>query len=134
LRARKAAEVLVRRIRARPRVVAAPLVAPDYLSYLRATLPPGWTADARHINAKQRRELVVTLRKSRGWSNVMIAEVFGVDETTIRRDFGSGSTFVEPAEELPDRVIGKDGKSYPAWRPKSITARNAKEEQKATMR
>ena len=64
----------------------------------------------------------------------MIAEVFGVSDETVRRDLVAGSTNVEPAEELPDRVIGKDGKSYPAWRPKSITARNAKEEQKATMR
>jgi hypothetical protein len=67
----------------------------------------------------------LTLKKSRGWSNGVIAEVVGVNEWTVRNDLISGSGFPEP--EIPARVTGKDGKSYPAKMPRTVNAKTQDE-------
>jgi site-specific DNA-methyltransferase (adenine-specific) len=81
----------------------------------------------RHLSRQQRGELVTTLRQEH-WSNRRIAEVLGVDEATVRRDH-SGAAIAAPA-----KVKGKDGRQYPATRPKgtpSIVAGTAREEARA---
>jgi DNA-binding CsgD family transcriptional regulator len=59
---------------------------------------------------------VVTLRQQ-GWSLRRIAEQMGVSEFTVRQHLKE-ATAINIAVELPDRTIGKDGKSRPATRPK----------------
>lgn len=90
--------------------------------------------DRRHLNREQRDELILTLRK-RGYSIRQIAEMLGVGNATVIRICSgvpngtpepehfvdSGSINIEP--EFPERVIGKDGKNYPARRP-AIIAKN----------
>lgn len=84
--------------------------------------------ERRHLDSEQRRELVLTLKKSRGWSNEAIADAVGVTEGTVRNDLNSVSQNYET--ELP-RTIGKDGKSYPPKKPRTINARNGSEAQAA---
>jgi ParB-like chromosome segregation protein Spo0J len=82
----------------------------------------------RHLGAEQRARLVADLR-TRGWSNRRIAGVLGVDEITVRRDAKAGATFV-----APEKVVGADGRSYPAERPKappSIVVASARDEGRA---
>ena len=50
--------------------------------------------------------------RQRQWSNRRIAEALSVDETTVRRDLESGAANAAPDE--PDRIVGSDGKNYPA--------------------
>lgn len=64
----------------------------------------------RHLTPEQRKPLVKRLRAD-GWSTRRIAEAAGVEEVTVRRDL-AGAT-----NDAPERVVGKDGKSYPARRP-----------------
>jgi len=94
--------------------------------------------DRRHLTREQRDELILTLRK-RGYSTRQIAEMLGISDITVRRIL-SGATFVAPDNpeqneesnspngdfDLPERIIGKDGKSYPARRP-AIIAKNQRE-------
>jgi transposase len=58
--------------------------------------------------------------KQEGLSNVRIAEQIGVSELTVRRDVDQLRQNVEA--DPPERVIGKDGKSYPARMPKVQSA------------
>ena len=71
----------------------------------------------RHLTREQRRDVVLTLRQQ-GWSSTRIAERLGVSDQTVLNDL-STSKFLEV--ELPDRTIGKDGKSRPALRPAIVT-------------
>lgn len=80
--------------------------------------------ERRHLDAEQRRELVLTLKKSRGWSNEVIGEVVGVSADTVDRDLNSVSAFAET--ELP-RTVGKDGKSYPPRKPRTVHAKTQAE-------
>lgn len=61
-----------------------------------------------------------------------IAEMVGVSHEAIRKWLPTVNQ-VDSSEETPEeqRIVGRDGKSRPARIPKTITARNAKEEQKA---
>jgi hypothetical protein len=56
--------------------------------------------------------LPVVSQPCTGMSYRQIGEASGVNEITVRRDL-SGATFVSP-----DTVKGKDGKEYPATKPK----------------
>lgn len=77
----------------------------------------------RHLNVDQRRQLTVTLRERR-WSTPRIAEILHVDAETVRSDL-AGSEYSEP-----ERVTGRDGKSYPAHRT-NVMATSGRMEQRA---
>jgi DNA-binding CsgD family transcriptional regulator len=70
--------------------------------------------DRRHLEVDQRRELVAHLR-SEGHSYRAIGEALGVSQMQAHRD-AAGVTDVTAQ---PDRVIGRDGKSYPTSAPAS---------------
>lgn len=80
--------------------------------------------DRRQLDASQRREIVAALREQ-GHSTTAIAGAVGVSDETVRRDL-AGSTHVEP-----ERVTGRDGKSYPAKRPTIVAAKNEREAERA---
>jgi len=64
----------------------------------------------RHLTIEQRRELVLQFRQ-RGESTRQIAERLGVGATTVRRDLSGAPN------GAPDRINGKDGKSYSSRKP-----------------
>lgn len=70
-------------------------------------------ADRRHLSVEQRREVVVALREE-GHSQRAIAGALGVSQSLVSKDLDQLSTRVQ----LPDRVVGLDGKSRPASQPK----------------
>lgn len=70
--------------------------------------------DRRHLEVDQRRELVAHLR-SEGHSYRAIGDALGVDAATAYRD----SSGVAHATPQPDRIVGRDGKSYPTTAPTS---------------
>jgi hypothetical protein len=82
----------------------------------------------RHLSAEARRDIVADLRAD-GMSLRKIGETVGVSATTVVRDLSPGVTHVTP-ETAPDAtrpgvthvtpatVNGRDGKQYPASRPK----------------
>ena len=72
-------------------------------------------SDRRHLTTDQRREMVAQLRAD-GHSYRAIGRAIGVDEKTVRNDL-SGAEWSAP--ELA-RVVGADGKSYPARKPAII--------------
>lgn len=80
-------------------------------------------SDRRQLTAEQRQAVVVALREA-GHSAPAIAGALGVSDQTVYRDLAA-STHVEP-----ERVAGRDGKSYPAKRPR-ILARNEREQERA---
>jgi N6-adenosine-specific RNA methylase IME4 len=69
----------------------------------------------RHLAAAQRRQAVLDARLRTGWSNRRLAELFGVDEGTIRGDLAATAEF--SALTLPERTVGRDGIERPATRP-----------------
>jgi N6-adenosine-specific RNA methylase IME4/ParB-like chromosome segregation protein Spo0J len=84
----------------------------------------------RHLSVEQRKTLVGTLR-GRGWTLERISGVLGTGVGTVSRDLDS--TFPNGKVEQPESTIGKDGKSRPTkYKPRTITARNKKEAEKAT--
>jgi ParB-like chromosome segregation protein Spo0J len=87
-------------------------------------------ADRRQLTEDQRRAVVLQIKVDGGHSNRQIAEALGVSEPTVRRDLAKVSGASPDAPELPDRVTGKDGKSYPSRRPQVI-ARDNREQQRA---
>jgi hypothetical protein len=70
----------------------------------------------RHLTPEQRAEVVVRLRQE-GWSGRRIGDKLQVDPSTVLRDL-SPVAYATP--DLPQRSIGKDGKSYPASRVPSV--------------
>lgn len=78
------------------------------------------TDRGHRLKSDQRREVVADLREQ-GHSTPAIAGALGVSDETVRRDL-AGSTYVEP-----ERVTGRDGKSYSSRRPTVVAAKNAKE-------
>lgn len=62
----------------------------------------------------ERREVVARMAGA-GLNNVAIAEVIGVDETTVRRDRISANA------EMPDTVIRSDGTTYTRPQPRTAT-------------
>jgi ParB-like chromosome segregation protein Spo0J len=81
--------------------------------------------DRRQMDAEQRREIAASLHEA-GHSLRAIGGAVGVSQEQVRRDL-SGVTDVTP----PDRVLGKDGKSYPAKRPTVVAAKNEREAERA---
>ena len=79
----------------------------------------------RHLTRRQRAELAVTLR-GRGWSERRIAEAIGVGASTVHRDLGTA-----PHEAVPERIVGKDGRSQPARRPPSLFVANRRDAERA---
>lgn len=69
--------------------------------------------DRRMLSREQRLPVVAVL-KELGHSNVAIGKALGVTEGTVRLDLKSDE--VRSVTNLPDRVEGLDGKSYPAKR------------------
>jgi transposase-like protein len=70
-------------------------------------------SDRRHLTEEQRRAVVADLR-SEGHSLRAIAGALGVDKKQVQRDLARAEVgTLSP----PDRVLGADGKSYPASRP-----------------
>jgi ParB-like chromosome segregation protein Spo0J len=78
-------------------------------------------ADRRHLDPKLRRQLEAALRAD-GHSLRAIAGAVGVDEKQVRKDL-AGADQSAPA----DRVIGLDGKRYPA----TVQAKNRPEDRRA---
>jgi len=78
----------------------------------------------RHLRREQRQELVATLRKE-GWSLRRIGETLNVSKSTTARDL---ATVPNGTVQLPDRIVGKDGKSRPARKP-SVIAKTPRETQ-----
>lgn len=88
-------------------------------------------ADRRQMTPDQRREIVSALRQE-GHSQRAIADAVGVSKRTVEKDIkaqvATGSHLEESARpELPETTLGRDGKEYPAARPKKTRkARKAK--------
>lgn len=76
--------------------------------------------DRRQLTPEQRRPVVIALHEE-GHSQRAIARTLKVDPMTVNRDLKSG---VAPA--TPEKVIGLDGKVYPARQP---TIRGAQQEE-----
>lgn len=81
----------------------------------------------RHVTRHLRQELVADLRADR-MSCRRIALLLGIDEKTVRNDL-SGAEFsapdspnVEETHATPLKVIGDDGKEYPASKPSPESA------------
>ncbi|HLW45140.1 MAG TPA: DNA methyltransferase [Acidimicrobiales bacterium] len=80
----------------------------------------------RHLIRAQRRELVASLR-AQGWSLRRIADAVGVPKSTPGRDLAT-----VPSGTVPERVVGKDGRSQPARRPgPSLYVRSRRDEERA---
>lgn len=79
----------------------------------------------RHLTRSQRAEVAVTLR-SRGWSERRIAEALRVGVGTVHRDLGTA-----PDGAVPERIVGKDGRSQPARRPPTLFVTNRRDEGRA---
>jgi ParB-like chromosome segregation protein Spo0J len=67
----------------------------------------------RHLSREQRAELVARLR-GEGWSLRRIGEMVGVNDKTVRNDLAATADF----SAVPERIVGKDGRSQPARKPK----------------
>ncbi|MHB1582986.1 MAG: DNA methyltransferase [Acidimicrobiales bacterium] len=83
----------------------------------------------RHLSRAQRRELVASLREQ-GWSLRRIGEVVGVDDKTVRNDLAGTAE----KSAVPERIVGKDGRSQPARRPSpapGLFVRGRRDEQRA---
>jgi SAM-dependent methyltransferase len=78
----------------------------DHAEALARTL----NTDRRHLDADQRRELVAHLR-AEGHSYRAIADAVGTSLGAVQRDLATVST-----DTVPDRIVGRDGKSRPASR------------------
>jgi len=95
----------------------------------------------RHLTKETRQILVAELR-AEGRSTRQIAATLGVDQSTVVADLASGDgnpsadttrtpttnsgTSSQPNNPPPPKVLGKDGKSHPAKKPKHKTSQRAK--------
>ena len=104
----------------------------DYPTFVRAGLSEAekrahiltLNADRRHLTAEDRDELIRGDREQ-GKSIPQIEAERGVSRGVVQRAI---STL--PGDKVPDRIVGKDGKSRPARRP-TIFAANRQEEKRA---
>jgi DNA-binding Lrp family transcriptional regulator len=86
----------------------------------------------RQLDANERRELVLTLRRA-NMSTREIAEQVGVSAMTVRRDLDGSTGTGVPVDPLPEKIIGRDGKvrsstTKPRDYPAIYQRRKAKEE------
>ena len=79
----------------------------------------------RHLTKAQRRELVADLR-AKGWSLRRIGDALGIGPATVHRDLGT-----DPDGAVPERVVGKDGRSQPAKRPPALFVTNRRDAERA---
>lgn len=91
----------------------------------RATFVLATNLFRRNLTKAQRQELVASLR-AKGWSLRRIGEALGVGPATVHRDLGT-----DPDGTMPERIIGKDGRSQPARRLASLFVRGRREEGRA---
>jgi len=106
-----------------PRIVRAGMTEEEKVEHVLAL-----NLHRRHLTREQRRELVAALRQQ-GWSLPRIARRLGISVGTAHRD-----TQASEIGNLPDTIIGADGKQYPATKPKpspSIFVTTAKEQERA---
>lgn len=82
------------------------------------------TDRGHRLKSDMRREVVADLREQ-GHSLRAIAGAVGVDKETVRKDLSP----VDPS--TPDRIVGRDGKSYPATRAIIVAAKNEREAERA---
>lgn len=86
----------------------------------------------RHLTREQLREQAVSLR-ARGWSARRIAGILGVVPQTVLNWVGDDSGVQNWTPQQPARILGSDGKEYPATKPRAaVLATSAKEEKQAT--
>lgn len=81
--------------------------------------------DRRQLEPEQRRAVEVAMREA-GHSLRAIGQALGVSGEQVRQDLAGVKDLT-----APDRVAGKDGKSYPARRPTVVAAKNAREADRA---
>jgi len=74
----------------------------------------------RNLTREARREIVVRLR-AEGWGLERIAARLGVAEGTVRNDLAVSQNY---ETDLPSATVGKDGKSYPARKPRTVIAKS----------
>lgn len=82
--------------------------------------------DRRHFGQEQRRELAAALRAN-GHSERAIAGALGVSQPTVHRDLEA----TDSPESVPDRIVGRDGKSRPSRRPPIVVPPNEPDEDEA---
>lgn len=87
----------------------------------------------RDISTDDRKRLALRWRE-RGWSYRRIGSALGVDESTVRywlpkEDTGAGI----PAPDQPERVVGMDGKSYAATKPRPAVMASTARDQERTL-
>lgn len=70
--------------------------------------------DRRHLTVEQRKEIAAGLRAN-GHSTRAIAGALGVSQTQVVRDLATGEPGGSPP---PKKTTGRDGKQYPATRPR----------------
>lgn len=93
-----------------PAIIALPVQIEDDALELARTL----NMDRRHLDVEQRRLVVADLR-AEGHSLRAIAGAVGVSHPTVIDDLRS--TGKDLPVDVPDRIVGRDGKSRPATRP-----------------
>lgn len=78
--------------------------------------------DRRHLKPEERRPAVVRLHQQ-GHSTRAIGEALKVSPWTVREDLKVGAPGGRdlPPVQAPVRVVGRDGRNYPAKRPAPIT-------------
>ncbi len=79
----------------------------------------------RHLSRAQRTQLVTNLR-SQGWSLRRIGDALGIGPATVHRDLGT-----DPDGAVPERIMGKDGRSQPAKRPPSLFVTSRRDAERA---
>lgn len=84
-------------------------------------------SDRRQLTADQRQQVVVALTEA-GHAPAAIAGALGVSDDTVRRDVQRATT--AGAVVVPERLVGRDGKSRPARRPR-VLVRNDREQERA---
>lgn len=67
--------------------------------------------DRRHLSPEVRRDLAADLRQN-GFSFRAIGEALGVSHVQVQHDLSTGKDL-----PVPDRIVGRDGKSRPSSRP-----------------
>lgn len=90
------------------------IVQSGYTDNEKRTLALSLNLDRRQLTKEQKQALYIELRKQ-GMSYREIADATGVADTTVMRNV---ATAANAAVELPETIIGKDGKERAASKPK----------------
>lgn len=87
-------------------------------------------SDRRQLDPDQRIEVEKVLREA-GHSLRAIAGAVGVSHVQVRNDLAGVNDLTPDEDAEPERVQGRDGKSYPAHRPALVATKNEQEAAKA---